>query len=203
MGSMLAGLYVKSTLEEGQLFTISRRKLAPGGSVCPLPARPPRCQSIKKIAKLEKVKKKKMVNTLSELGSACLSGELEKERGKVFVLWKRRSNKALSSSQALIRPSDSSGRGQRQSAPAEAAGETEAPRGPGPLLSACHGLAAHSQRDPGYRPTLPKPEIRPASASWFWSLDQNARVQFLSLLLVSLVTLSNSLNPSVLTFPHV
>lgn len=114
MGCMLAGLYVKSTLEEGQLFTISRRKLAPGGSVCPLPARPPRCQSIKEIAKLEKVKKKKkMVNTLSELGSACLSGELEKERGKVFVLWKRRSNKALSSSQALIRPLPGGDRGNR------------------------------------------------------------------------------------------
>lgn len=55
MGGTGSGLHVKVALEEEQSFAISRNQLALGEPVSPLPARPPRCQSIKKIIKLEKV----------------------------------------------------------------------------------------------------------------------------------------------------
>ena len=84
-------------------------------------------------------------------------------------------------------------------AAAEAARETEAQRGPKAAGLAGHGFATRSQCDPGYQFMLPKSEMQ---ASFGLMFLQNTRVQFLSLLLISLVTLSKLLNLSVSQFPH-
>ena len=92
-----------------------------------------------------------MSPVLSELGSTCLPQEFEKERRKMFVLQKHLWSRTLSSSSQVFIRLSAAPRGRRPSAPAGAAGETEAPKALRLLLLAGHSFATHSQCDPGYQ----------------------------------------------------
>lgn len=70
-----AGLQVKGALEEGQLLAPSRNQPALGGPLSPA-SKAPTCQSI--MQTINRTKEYNVANALSEPGSACLSGEVEK-----------------------------------------------------------------------------------------------------------------------------